>query len=183
MQVGYARSSTVDQEAGFQAQIKALKAAGCEKVFAEQVSSVAQRDQLEAALEYARDGDAIVITKLDRLARSVSHLVAIGERLEAKGVALKVLDQAIDTSTPTGRLMFNMLGAIAQFERELMLERQREGVAKAKAEGKYKGRAPTARAKTPEVRQLRKEGVGPTEIGKRLRISRASVYRALGGAG
>jgi DNA invertase Pin-like site-specific DNA recombinase len=180
MQIGYARSSTVDQEAGFQAQIKALKAAGCEKVFAEQVSSIAQREQLEGALEYVREGDALVVTKLDRLARSVSHLVAIGERLEAKGVALKVLDQAIDTSTSTGRLMFNMLGAIAQFERELMLERQREGVAKAKAEGKYKGRAPTARAKTPEVRQLHAEGVGPTEIGKRLGISRASVYRALG---
>jgi DNA invertase Pin-like site-specific DNA recombinase len=95
-------------------------------------------------------------------------------------VSLKVLEQSIDTSTPTGRLMFNMLGAIAQFERELMLERQREGVAKAKAEGKYKGRAPTARAKAPEVRRLRSEGVGPTEIAKRLKISRASVYRVLG---
>jgi DNA invertase Pin-like site-specific DNA recombinase len=94
-------------------------------------------------------------------------------------VALKVLEQAIDTSTSTGRLMFNMLGAIAQFERELMLERQREGVAKAKAEGKYKGRAPTARAKASEVRRLRADGIGPSEIGKRLGISRASVYRIL----
>ena len=179
MQIGYARSSTIDQEAGFQAQGKALKAAGCEKVFAEQVSSTAQRQQLEAALEYAREGDTLVVTKLDRLARSVSHLVAIGERLEIKGVALKVLDQAIDTSTCTGRLMFNMLGAIAQFERELMLERQREGIAKAKAEGKYRGRAPTARAKASEVRRLHGEGIGPTEIAKRLGISRASVYRVL----
>src|SRR6478672_9713248 len=145
MQIGYARSSTVDQEAGFQAQIKSLKTAGCEKVFAEQVSSTAQREQLEAALEYAREGDILVVTKLDRLARSVSHLVAIGGRLEAKAVALRV-----DTSNCTGRLMFNMLGAIAQFERELMLERQREGIAKAKAEGKYRGRAPTARAKASE---------------------------------
>jgi DNA invertase Pin-like site-specific DNA recombinase len=179
MQVGYTRSSTIDQEAGYQAQMKALKAAGCDKVFAEQVSSVAERKQLEAAIEYAREGDAIVVTKLDRLARSVSHLVAIGERLEAKGVSLKVLDQAIDTSTPTGRLMFNMLGAIAQFERELMLERQREGVAKARAEGKYKGRAPTARAKTAEVQRLRDQGLGATEIARRLHISRASVYRCL----
>jgi DNA invertase Pin-like site-specific DNA recombinase len=99
----------------------------------------------------------LVVTKLDRLARSVAHLVAIGEQLEAKGVALKVLDQAIDTSTPTGRLMFNMLGSIAQFERELMLERQREGIARAKAEGKYKGRKPTARDKGHEVKRLRSE--------------------------
>jgi DNA invertase Pin-like site-specific DNA recombinase len=180
MQIGYARSSTVDQEAGYRAQIKALTDSGCEKVFSERVSSVAQRDELERALDYAREGDVLVITKLDRLARSVAHLVAIGERLERKGVALKVLDQAIDTSTPTGRLMFNMLGAIAQFERELMLERQREGVAKAKAEGKYKGRAPTARARSGEVKALHQAGVGATEIGKRLGISRASVYRVLG---
>jgi DNA invertase Pin-like site-specific DNA recombinase len=135
---------------------------------------------LEAALDYAREGDALVVTKLDRLARSVAHLVSLGERLDAKGVSLKVLEQAIDTSTPTGRLMFNMLGAIAQFERELMLERQREGVAKAKAEGKYRGRAPTARAKASEVRRLHSESVGATEIAKRLRISKASVYRVLG---
>jgi DNA invertase Pin-like site-specific DNA recombinase len=179
MQIGYARSSTVDQEAGFQAQIKALKGAGCEKVFGEQVSATAQREQLEAALEYAREGDTLVVTRLDRLARSVSHLVAIGDRLGTKGVALKVLDQAIDTSNCTGRLMFNMLGAIAQFERELMLERQREGIAKAKAEGKYRGRAPTARAKASEIRRLHGERIGPTEIAKRLGISRASVYRVL----
>src|SRR5262245_27495990 len=154
MQIGYARSSTIDQESGFQAQIKSLKEAGCEKVFAEQVSSLAERVQLEAALEYAREGDTLVVTTLDRLARSVFHLVTIGDRLEAKGVALKVLEQAIDTSKCTGRLM-NMLGAIARFERELMLERQREGIAKAKAEGKYRGRAPTARAKTPEIQRLR----------------------------
>ena len=123
--------------------------------------------------------EAQYIMKKGRAGRSVAHLVAIGERLEAKGVGLKVLNQAIDTSSSTGRLMFNMLGAIAQFERELMLERQREGVAKAKAEGKYKGRAPTARAKAPEVRRLRADGIGPSEIAKQLNISRASVYRAL----
>jgi len=177
MLVGYARASTIDQEAGFQAQMKALAAAGCEKMFSEQVSSVGHRPQLEAALDYLRDGDVLVITKLDRLARSVAHLVVIGEQLDLKGVALRVLDQAIDTSTPTGRLMFNMLGSIAQFERELMLERQREGIARAKAEGKYKGRKPTARAKGQEVKKLRSEGIGATAIAKRLGISRASVYR------
>jgi DNA invertase Pin-like site-specific DNA recombinase len=177
MLVGYARASTIDQEAGFQAQMKALTAAACEKVFSEQVSSVAHRPQLEAALDYLRDGDVLVITKLDRLARSVAHLVAIEERLELKGVALRVLDQAIDTSTPTGRLMFNMLGSIAQFERELMLERQREGIARAKAEGKYKGRKPTAKAKTAEIKRLIADGIGPTAVAKQLGISRASVYR------
>jgi DNA invertase Pin-like site-specific DNA recombinase len=150
-----------------------------QKIFSEQVSSVAQRPQLEAALDYLRDGDALVVTKLDRLARSGAHLVAIGERLHSKGVTLKVLDQAIDTSTPTGRLMFNMLGSIAQFERELMLERQREGIAKAKAAGKYKGRKPTAKAKTPEIKRLMADGIGPTAIARQLGISRASVYRFL----
>jgi len=159
--------------------LDARKDAGCQKVFAEKVSSVAHRTQLESAIDYAREGDVLVVSKLDRLARSVAHLIVIGERLDAKGVSLKVLEQAIETSTSTGRLMFNMLGAIAQFERELMLERQREGVAKAKAEGKYKGRSPTARAKSPEVHRLRSEGLGATAISKRLNISRASVYRVL----
>ena len=100
--------------------------------------------------------------------------------LEAKGVALKVLDQAIDTSTPTGRLMFNLLGSIAQFERELTRERMLVGIAKARAEGKYKGRAPTARAKAEKVRELRNAGVRPAEIARQVGISRTSVYRVLG---
>ena len=104
MIVGYARTSTIEQEAGFEAQLKQLKAAGCEKVFSEQVSAVAAtREQFEAALDFVREGDSFIVTKLDRLARSVPHLCEIGARLEAKGVALKVLDQAIDTSTPTGQ--------------------------------------------------------------------------------
>lgn len=177
IQVGYARTSTIEQAAGYEAQVAQLRAAGCDKLFAEQISSVAERPQLAAALDYLREGDTLVVTKLDRLARSVAHLVAIGVHLDAKGASLKVLDQAIDTSTPTGRLMFNMLGSIAQFERELMLERQREGIARAKAAGKYKGRR--ARIQAPEVKRLRLEGMGPTTISQRLGISRASVYRAL----
>lgn len=183
MNIGYARTSTVEQEAGYEAQVRQLKAAGCTKVFSEQVSAVAdQRPQLEAALEFAREGDCLTVTKLDRLARSVAHLVQIGERLEAKKVSLRVLDQAIDTSTPTGRLMFNMLGAIAQFERELTRERMLVGIAKAKAEGKYKGRAPTARAQAEKVLQLRKAGVGPSEIARQVGISRTSVFRILSGS-
>jgi DNA invertase Pin-like site-specific DNA recombinase len=138
-----------------------LRPSSCEKVFSEQVSAVSpERDELEAAIEFAREGDLLVCTKLDRLARSVPHLCEIGKRLDAKRVGLKVLDQAIDTTTPTGRLMFNMLGAIAQFERELFRERMLVGIAKAKAEGKYRGRAPTARNMTSEIRKLRAEGVG-----------------------
>ena len=107
------------------------------------------------------------------------HLCEIGKRLEAKGVGLKVLDQAIDTTTPTGRLMFNMLGAIAQFERELITERMLVGIAKAKAEGKYKGRAPTARAQAEKVRRLKASGLGPSEIARQVGISRTSVFRIL----
>jgi DNA invertase Pin-like site-specific DNA recombinase len=103
MQIGYARSSTIDQEAGYEAQIQTLNAAGYDKVFSEKVSSVGQRDQLEPALDYAREGDALVVTKLDRLARSVFHLVAIGERLESKAVALRVLEQHLNRQTDVQR--------------------------------------------------------------------------------
>src|SRR5271166_3416703 len=143
MEIGYARTSTLEQTAGLEAQIRDLKAAGVQKIFSEQLSSVdAERPQLEAALDFVREGDVLVITKIDRIARSVANLCEIEAKLHAKGASLKVLMPQLDTSTPIGRLVFNMVGAIAQFEREIMLERQREGIAKAKAEGKYKGRAP-----------------------------------------
>lgn len=181
MLVGYARTSTLDQKAGIDAQVRDLVAAGCDKLFQEQVSSVdvANREQLALALEFVREGDTLVVTKLDRLARSVAHLMTILEALRAKRVALRILSLGIDTSTPTGKLMLTMLGGVAEFEREIMLERQREGIAKAKAEGKYKGRKPTARAKSDEIRFLHESGVGPTEIARRLAIGRASVYRVL----
>ncbi len=179
MKIGYARTSTVEQVAGLEAQERALEAAGVEKLFSERVSSVAKRDQLEAALDYVRDGDSIIVTKLDRLARSVADLVGITERMRDKGATLVILDMNLDTSSPTGKLMLNLLGSIAQFERELMLERQREGIAKAKTEGKYKGRAPTARRKAAEVAKLKAEGLKAEDIAGRLGISRASVYRVL----
>jgi DNA invertase Pin-like site-specific DNA recombinase len=182
MIVGYARTSTVEQEAGLEAQDRDLRAAGCGKVFAERVSSVAKRAQLEAALEFAREGDTLAVTKLDRLARSVADLLSIVARLDVKGVALRVLSmggQSVDTSTATGKLMLTMLGAVAEFERGLMLERQREGIAKAKAEGKYQGRVPTAQRQAEDVRRLKAEGVRPVDIARHLGISRASVYRIL----
>jgi len=180
MKIGYARTSTLDQKAGFEAQVRELQAAGCEKVFQEQVSSVAKRAQLEAALEFVREGDTLVVSRLDRLARSTAHLLQIADTLRKKGANLHILSLNIDTSTATGKLLFTMIGAIAEFERELMLERQREGIAKAKAEGKYKGRKPTARAKENEVRALDAQGIGASEIARRLNIGRASVYRILG---
>ena len=121
--IGYARTSTLHQDAGLEAQLARLSAEGCEKIFSEQVSSVGQRAKLEAALEYVREDDTFVVTKLDRLARSVAHLVEIGATLERKGVTLKILDMGIDTGCPTGRLFLNIIGSIAQFEREIMLER------------------------------------------------------------
>jgi DNA invertase Pin-like site-specific DNA recombinase len=182
MIVGYARTSTVEQVAGFEAQIRELTAAGAEKVFQEQVSSVGARAQLDHAIDFVRDGDTFMVTKLDRLARSVGHLLAIAERLKNKNVALRILNMGVDTSTPTGALLLTMLGAVGEFERNMMLERQREGIAKAKSEGKYKGRAPTARAKSADVRRMASEGLGAAEIGRRLGIHRASVYRIVADA-
>jgi DNA invertase Pin-like site-specific DNA recombinase len=179
MLIGYARTSTVTQEAGLEAQERDLRAAGVEKLFSEQVSSVAAREELEAALDYARDGDVLVVTKLDRLARSIRDLCSIVDRLTAKGVSLRILGMGLDTATANGRLMLNVLGSVAQFEREVMLERQREGIAKAKVEGKFKGRAPTARRKTEEVKALAQAGMTRLEIAGKLNMSERSVYRVL----
>ena len=179
MLVGYCRVSTTEQDAGFDAQERDLKAAGIEQLFGERTSAVGPRKELEQALSYVRAGDTLVVTKLDRLARSVTDLVKIVERLTQKGVALRVLAMGVDTATPTGKLVLNVLGAIGQFEREVMLERQREGVAKAKAAGRYKGRKPTARAKSAEIIRLAGEGLKREEIARQLGIGVASVYRVL----
>lgn len=180
MNVGYSRVSTIDQEAGLAAQRRELEAAGCERIFAEQVSSVAaRRERLDEALDFVRAGDTLVVTRLDRLARSVADLVKITDRLKRDQVALRILAMGLDTAGPTGQLMVNLLGAIAEFERSLMLERQREGIAEAKRRGKYRGRAPTARAKAGEVAKLRGQGLGAAKIAQTLGISRASVYRVI----
>jgi DNA invertase Pin-like site-specific DNA recombinase len=137
-----------------------------------------------AALGYVSEGDQFAVTELDRLARSVGDLLAIVARLETKKVSLRVLsisgNQPLDTGTSTGRLMLSVIAAIGQAEREGMLERQREGIARAKREGRYKGRVPTARRQADEIMRLKEAGIRPSEIAVRLGIGRASVYRVLG---
>ena len=177
--VGYGRTSTADQEAGLEAQITELTGMGCTKVFSEHISSVdSLRPQLRAALDWCREGDTFIVTRPDRLARSVTDLLKIVEDLKARNVSIRILSMGVDTSTATGLLILQVLGAVSEFERNVMLERQRAGIAKAKAEGKYRGRAPTARAKTPEVLKLKAEGKSVAQIANETGISRASIYRA-----
>ena len=184
MLIGLARTSTLEQVAGLEAQIRDLEAYGCERIFKEQVSSVAQREQLEAALGMLRTGDKLVTTKLDRLARSVQHLGQIIERVNSVGASLVILDMggtAVDTTTATGKLILNMMVSVAQFEREMMKERQVEGIKRAKAEGKYKGRVPTAMRQADKVKALVEAGVQRVQVQEQLGISKASYYRCLSG--
>jgi len=176
--IGYARVSSTSQS--LELQREQLIAAGCEKLFEEKKSGGSQdgREQLALALDYVREGDTLIVTRLDRLARSMIDLRDIVDRLTAKGVQFKALQQgAIDTSSSSGRLMLNMLASFAEFELDLRRERQREGIDKAKAEGRYKGRKPSVPIN--EVKALHAEGIGSAEIARRLKIGRASVYRAI----
>jgi DNA invertase Pin-like site-specific DNA recombinase len=186
MLVGYARTSTTDQVAGFEAQRQQLIAAGCEKLFAEQVSATAShRQQLQEALAFLREGDALVVTKADRLARSTAELLKLVEDLDQRGIGLRILSMngmELDTRRATSKLMLTILGAVAEFERSLMLERQREGIAKAKAEKRYKGRAPTARNQLAQMQELKAAGLGAAAIARQLGVNRSSVYRLLGNA-
>src|SRR6478735_7740317 len=180
MLIGYARTSTVDQKAGLEAQVRDLRAAGAKKVFSEQVASVAQRDTLKRCLEYLREGDALVVTKPDRLARSTAALLMIEADLAKRGIGLVVLSmggEKLDTRNPTSKLMLTILAGVATWEREIMLERQREGIAKAKSEGKYRGRPPSIDA--TEVKRMKDAGIGPAAIAKQLGVARSSVYRLL----
>jgi len=182
MLIGYARTSTVDQQAGFDAQLLELNAYGCERLYQEQVSAVATRTQLEAAIDMLRDGDKLIVTKLDRLARSVMHMGDILQQIEAKGAGLVILSlgsETIDTSTATGKLILNMMVSVAQFEREMMKERQVEGIRRAQAEGKYKGRVPKAMNQADKVKALVAAGVDRLKIQEQLAMSKASYYRCL----
>ncbi|QIA64627.1 recombinase family protein [Vibrio astriarenae] len=177
MLIGYARTSTVEQEAGLEAQERELDKLGVDKLFSEQVSSVGEREVLQECIRFCREGDTLVVTKLDRLARSVANLCDIQKQLESKGVELRIADMGLDTATPQGKLMLNVFGAVAQFEREVMLERQREGIAKAKKEGKYKGRKPTSDDVKDQVRELLAQGKKPAEIISLTGIGKTTFYK------
>jgi DNA invertase Pin-like site-specific DNA recombinase len=179
--VGYARTSTAEQDAGLEAQRRDLTLAGCTRIFEEKVSSVAPRTKLTEALAWVRAGDALVVTKIDRLARSLTELLRIAEDLERRGIELRVLATPALTG-PTGKLMLSVIGAVAEFERTIMLERQREGIAAAKAAGRYKGRAPTARRQADEIRRLAADGLTKAAIAVQLGVSQRSVFRVLQGA-
>jgi len=176
--IGYARVSTEDQDCSIQEE--ALRAAGCTVIRSEKRSgtTTAGREELDTVLSFLRPGDTLMVTRIDRLARSVHDLEGIVALLREKGAELRATEQPIDTSTPGGKAFLQMLGVFAEFETAIRRERQMEGIAKAKAAGVYKGRKPSVPAE--EVRALHAEGVSPTEIAKRLGIGRASVYRALG---
>lgn len=180
MLYGYARVSSADQDVTLQ--VEALKAAGCDQVRSEKVSGTSRdgRTELELLLSFIREGDTLVVTRIDRLARSIADLQDIVRTLKTKGASLRATEQPFDTGDIYGELTMNLLGVFADFETKLRRERQMEGIAKAKAEGVYKGRKATI--DVVAVRTLKEEGLGATEIAKRLGIGRASVYRVLGDA-
>lgn len=175
--VGYARVSSIGQSLDIQMD----KLKHCDKIFQEKKSGASsKRPQLKACLEYIREGDTLVTTRLDRLARSTLHLCQIGEDLQRKSVNLHVIDQNIDTGSATGRLLFNMLGAIGQFETEIRAERQMDGIKKAKENGVLFGRK--KKLKQKQIRDLRKrrwQGELIKDLMKDYNLSKASVYRYL----
>lgn len=177
--IGYARVSTTDQH--LEIQEAALRAAGCEVIRAEKRSgtSTAGRDELKTVMDFLRPGDVLMVTRIDRLARSIGDLQDMVRSVKAKGAILRATEQPIDTSTAAGKCFLDMLGVFAEFETNLRRERQMEGILKAKAAGVYKGRPASIDSKL--VRELKAQGIGPSEIAKRLGIARASVYRALAG--
>ncbi|MBK8211679.1 MAG: recombinase family protein [Rhodospirillales bacterium] len=176
---GYARVSSIDQD--LRIQNAALQAAGCEVIRAEKASGARRkgREELEVLLTFLRAGDPLVVTRVDRLARSMKELQDIVHELKAKGVALKATEQPVDTGSAAGKAFLDMLGVFAEFESNLRRERQMEGIKAAKERGVYKGRKPSIDA--AEVRRLHaEEKLGPAAIARRLGIGRASVYRVLG---
>lgn len=176
---GYARVSSNDQNTEVQEQ--ALKKAGCDIIRSEKASGTSRknRTELKTLLDFIRKDDVLVVTRIDRLARSIGDLQIIISELKAKGASLRCIEQPVDTSTSAGKAFFDMLGVFAEFETNLRRERQMEGIAKAKAEGRYTGRQPTAQAKKDDICRLHDEGISASEIARKTGVSLSSVYRAL----
>jgi DNA invertase Pin-like site-specific DNA recombinase len=176
--IGYARVSTTEQDLDIQ--VAALMREGCTTIRSEKKSGTTTqgRDELRTVLDFLREGDVLMVTRIDRLARSIGDLQDIVRAVRAKGASLKATEQPIDTGTAAGKCFLDMLGVFAEFETNLRRERQLEGIAKAKAAGVYKGRP--ASIDGTKVREMKASGMRPTDIAKALKIGRASVYRVLG---
>jgi DNA invertase Pin-like site-specific DNA recombinase len=183
MPIGYARTSTTDQQAGFDAQLVALETYGCERTLKEQVSTIATRGEFDRAIDMLREGDKLVVTKLDRPARNVMHMGERLQQIEARGAGLVILSldrETVDTTTATGKLILNIMVSFTPFERKMMKERQVEGI-RAKAEGTDTGRVPTAMRQADKVKALVEAGVQRVQVQEQLGISKASYYRCLSG--
>jgi DNA invertase Pin-like site-specific DNA recombinase len=177
--IGYARVSSTDQDHTIQ--IEALKRSGCKKIFAEKKSGVSKTDRQEFhdCLDYLREGDTLVVTRIDRLTRSIRDLQNLLHQFKERNIHLKAVEQPVDTASASGKLFLDILGVFAEFETNLRYERQLDGVERAKKAGKYKGRQPTARAKSDEVMRLMSQGLTRLNIAKQLEIGIASVYRII----
>ena len=178
MKIGYCRTSTTHQKYSLEYQSEVLRNAGCERIFSEEISALAvKRPEFENAIEFAREGDVFCVSSLSRFGRSLKNILDVVQILKDKGVSFEVLDMSVETSTPTGELVFNMIASIYQFERDIMLERQKIGLEKSRKEGRIGGRPKTAESKSAEIVRLHKEGKKPSEIARELDIGVASVYR------
>ena len=178
--VGYARVSTDDQDCAIQ--LTTLERLGCKKIYADRISGRRrERAQLAACLDYLREGDVLAITRVDRLGRSLADLIKIADELRQRDVSLYIAQQNIDTATPMGQMFYAMLGVFAEFEYHLRRERQIEGIARAKAAGRYKGRKPLGAAKVAEIRSREAVGAGPADIARQLLIGRTLLNKYLGG--
>jgi DNA invertase Pin-like site-specific DNA recombinase len=181
MLIGLARASILDGITGLEAQQHALVAAGAERMFCEHTSSVKARTQLDAAIEFAREGDTLIVTDLSRLAQSVTDFVAVQARLAEKDVHLRVLNLGLDTRQRTSQVIMDFMVTISHFEKQVISERWREGIARAKREGKFKGRIPTNPAKADEVKRLAASGLPKCKIAQQVGISKRTVFRILSG--
>jgi DNA invertase Pin-like site-specific DNA recombinase len=175
--IGYARVSTTSQATDIQ--VAKLKEAGCDIIRAERVSGSSRdgRSELETVLEFIQAGDTLMVHKIDRLGRSTRDVLNIVHELEQKGAALRVLEPAIDTSGPMGKVILTVLGMVGEMELGFIRERQKAGIDKAKAEGRYNGRPATLDKQ--QALELKAQGVGATEIARRLNCSRSAVYKLL----